>query len=283
MPEQKDRPSVFLALLHKGDARYDYVHPRLENLRSILSQNYLTNLTEGSLTPELRPHTTSMLFKRDVMMFNLGREWSRYRKSKVRFLPIDILIFLKDTFNKYVSPQGHSVLPKKKINSYRDTVIINNHIHAWNAFLESGADFFICFEDDAIFKEDSPQRVTDLLDALLSYPSNSMIYVDLAGGFEYSELKIDALETKRDSLFRYYSKPVTNTACCYLLSRPLALYFIEMVIRMPWLRLINADWLMNRLFILFAHDGLTCICMQASPTIFKHGSFTGEYSPWRPS
>jgi hypothetical protein len=39
---------------------------------------------------------------------------------------------------------------------------------------------------------------------------------------------------------------------------------------------------MNKLFILAANDRVECACMHASPTIFKHGSATGEYIPWGP-
>jgi hypothetical protein len=282
MSDQQNRHSVCLALIHNNNAqRYGYIHPALEQLRVGLSQSFTTTVIEVSFQPEIRPHSKLMTLYREVMYRRLGREWSRYRILKVRLLPLEVLDSFREYFFKYVSPWGRSALAEKKRISFRETAVTNKHIHAWNAFLESGAEFFICFEDDAVFKEDSSNRVNELLVNLSQRSPSSRIYVDLAGGCEYSALKIDNLETGRDGSFRYYCKPVTNTACCYLLSRPLAKYFIEMVIRRPWLRLIGVDWLMNKLFILAAEDGVECTCMHASPTIFKHGSVTGEYTPWQ--
>jgi GR25 family glycosyltransferase involved in LPS biosynthesis len=181
----------------------------------------------------------------------------------------------------YVFPWGgRSVLAGWKRNSFIETVVTDKHIRAWSAFLESDADFMICFEDDAVFKDDSTQRLNELLDDLARRLPDILIYVDLAGGCERDMLKIDTLETGRDASFRFYRKPVTNTACSYLMSRPLVTIFIEMIVRRPWLRLIGIDWMMNKLFILAANDGIECSCMHASPTIFKHGSFTGEYKTW---
>ena len=36
-----------------------------------------------------------------------------------------------------------------------ETVVTDKHIRAWSAFLETGRDFLIFFEDDAVFNDDS--------------------------------------------------------------------------------------------------------------------------------
>lgn len=159
-------------------------------------------------------------------------------------------------------------------------MVTDKHIRAWAAFLDAGGDFLICFEDDAVFKEDSIQRVADLLGTLAHKDPSSLVYVDLAGGCRLEELRIDKLESRRDASFRYYCKPVTNTACAYLLSRPLVAHFHDTLTRRPWLRLIGVDWMMNKLLMLIEKGGIQCHCMHADPTIFKHGSTTGEYAPW---
>lgn len=276
--QQQKRDSVCLALIHNNVAeRYNYIRPALEQLCVNLSPNYTTTIIEPSFRPEIVPHSTLMTFRRDIMYWRLNREWSRYRLLKVQPLLLDVLSFLKNYFDKYVSRKGRSVLAGKKRYSYRETVITENHIEAWSAFLALGADFLICFEDDTIFKEDSSQRVIELLDNFTRRSPDGLIYVDLAGGCEDDALKINNLETGKDASFRYYSKLVTNTSCSYLINRPLATFFIEMIAKTPQLRLIVSDWLMNKLFILADNDGVKCACMHASPTIFKQGSFTGEY------
>ena len=284
MFRQQKRASVALVLIHNNDThRYDYIKPALEQLRIRLSQSLMTTILEVSIQPEIKPHSTFMALLRDLIYKALDREWSRYRLLRVRLLPLDALNFLVSRFNKYVfSRRGHSVLAGWKRNSFVETVVTDKHIRGWIAFLESGADFIICFEDDAVFKDDSSQRVNELLDNLSRKSPDSLIYVDLAGGCEHSALNIDNLETDVDASFRFYKKPVTNTACSYLMSRKLVVIFIELITRRPWLRLIGVDWLMNKLFILTSNDGIECVCMHASPTIFKHGSITGEYTPWYP-
>ena len=139
----------------------------------------------------------------------------------------------------------------------------------------------MCFEDDTVFKDDSVQRVNDLLDKLSGIDSDSPIYVDLAGGCKVEELKIGSLEIGKDDCFRFYSKPVTNTACAYLMNRLLVAFFYDIITKKPWLRLVGIDWMMNKLFIHMANDGVKCVCMHADPTIFKHGTATGEYVSWQ--
>jgi len=251
MQNHQKRASVCLVLIHNNVAkRYNYIRPALDQLCVYLSPKYTTIIIEPSFRPEIVPHSTFITFRRDIMYWWLNREWSRYRLLKVRPLLLDLLSFLKNSLNKYMSRMGRAGLTGKRRNSFRETVLAENHIEAWSAFLAVGADFMICFEDDTIFKEDSSQRVIELLENLSRRSPDSPVYVDLAGGCKLEALKIDNLEIGRDSSFRFYSKPVTNTTCCYLMNRPLANFFIEMVAKKPQLRLIGADWLMNKLFML---------------------------------
>lgn len=158
-------------------------------------------------------------------------------------------------------------------------VLTDKHIRAWATFLDTDADFLLCFEDDAVFKDDSVQRLAGLLDRLVrKNPHGShLVYVDLAGGLSREALRVDELQTGKDDSFRYYRKPVTNTTCVYLMSRSLVSVFHEMLTRRPWLRVIGIDWMINALFMLMEKANLQCECMHADPTIFRHGSVTGEY------
>jgi len=101
------------------------------------------------------------------------------------------------------------------------------------------------------------------------------------GGCKLADLMIARLETSQDENYRYYKKPVTNTACAYLMSRELVTTFCATLTRRPWLRLVGIDWMMNSLFILWGERVSDCICMHADPTIFKHGTTTGEYVSWQ--
>jgi hypothetical protein len=92
---------------------------------------------------------------------------------------------------------------------------------------------------------------------------------------------IDRLEENQDESHSYYSKPVTNTACAYLISRQLVATFPVIFTKRTWLRLIEIDWMMNRLFIRMANKGVEYFCMHEDPTILKHGTVTGEYVFWQ--
>lgn len=273
--------SVLIALIHNDNVRRNaYIRPQLEKMASALSGAISVERTEVSFQPEIKPHGIAMAFVRDVMYRRLDREWHRYRLLKPFSLARDIVGFLKGSFIKYVI-ERESTAASWKRNSSIEVMVTEKHIRAWGRFLDSGADFLICFEDDAVFKDDSVQRIGDLFKQLAKIDVDARIYVDLAGGCNLGELRIDSLESSQDAFFRHYRKPVTNTACAYLMSRQLVVAFHSILTRRPWRRLIGIDWMMNSLFIAMANDGLECVCMHAAPTIFKHGTTTGEYVSWQ--
>jgi hypothetical protein len=273
---KRDR-SICLALIHNNNERRNaHIQPYLNQLQSQLSQRYSVNLIEVSVQSDIQPHGVSMAFLRDAIYQMLDREWRRYRGLPVRFLPLHIARFLGSSVKKYARGA-----PSWKRNSSVEMVVSDKHLRAWAAFLDHGGDCLICFEDDAVFNNDSIDRLTTLLDELFPSQLDRPMYVDLAGGCSLEALQIHNLEVSWDGSFRRYNKPVTNTACAYLLSRPLVAEFCGIIARRPWLRLIGIDWLMNALLMQMANDGVQCACLHADPTILKHGTTTGEYISWQ--
>lgn len=273
--------SVCIALIHNNNVqRNAYIRPQLEKISGGLKPQISSEKVEVSFQSEIKPHSTAMAFMRDVMYRKLDREWHRYRLLKPLNLVRDVVGFLKCSFIKYAAKRN-GIGAQWKRNSAIEVTVTEKHVRAWGRFLDTDADFLICFEDDAVFKDDSVQKINELLDMLSRRNLDTPIYVDLAGGCELGTLKIDNLEADRDASFRFYSKPVTNTACAYLMSRTLVSTFHTILTRRPWLRLIGIDWMMNKLFILMASDGVEGICMHADPTTFKHGTTTGEYVSWQ--
>jgi len=274
--------SVCVALIHNHNAeRNAYIRPQLEKLAVSLDACVApVKKIEVSFQSEVVPHSTAMAFVRDVMYRKLDREWHRYRLLKPLSLPRDIVGFIKGSSIKYIV-ERNTVGASWKRSSAIEATVTDKHIRAWGRFLDAGADFLVCFEDDAVYKDDSVQKMNELFDALRRKNIGAPLYVDLAGGCKLDELKIGNLETGQDDSFKFYSKPVTNTACAYLMSRPLVECFHAILTRRPWLRLIGIDWMMNSLFIRLANNGVECLCMHATPTIFKHGTTTGEYVSWQ--
>lgn len=273
--------TLVIALIHNNNVqRNAYVRPQLENMVDALGGVVACEKIEASFQPEIKPHSISMAFLRDVIYSNLYREWCRYRLLTPLNLLWGFLSFLKRSFIKYIVEYKSIGAPWQK-NSAIEVMVTEKHVRAWGRFLDSGADFIIIFEDDAVFKEDSVQRIKELLGLVTQRNLDARVYVDLAGGCKLEELNIDNLESSHDAFFKFYSKPVTNTACAYLMSRELVVDFYSILTRRPWLRLIGIDWMMNSLFIQMESDGKECFCMHAVPTIFKHGTTTGEYVSWQ--
>lgn len=273
--------SVCVALIHNNNMqRNAYIWPQLEKMVGSLEQYIVAEKIEVSFQPEIRPHSTAMAFMRDVMYRVLSREWHRYRLLKPLALLRDVVGFFKGSYIRYVVEREGIGEPWKK-SSVIEVMVTEKHLRAWGRFLDTDADFLICFEDDAVFKEDSLQKLSNLLDTLAEDYPNRPCYIDMGGGCQLGDLKIECLEKSHDETYRIYSKPVTNTACVYLMSRPLVTIFYGIIIRRPWLRLIGIDWMINKLFIIMANDGVDCVCMHADPTTFKHGTTTGEYISWQ--
>lgn len=268
---------VLIALIHNNNMeRNAYVRPQLEKMVHGLNPFIAAKKIEISFQPELKAHGTAMAFMRDLMYRKLDREWHRYRLVKPLTLLRDFVGFLKGSLIKYVIEYDKIGKPWKTTSAI-EVLVTDKHVRAWGAFLDTRADFLLCFEDDVIFKGDSVQRINELFGALRRRNLGAPIYVDLAGGCKLDELRIDNLASSQDAYFRHYSKPVTNTACAYLVSRDLVAAFHSILTRRPWLRLIGADWMMNSLFVRLDNDGVECVCMHAAPTIFEHGTATGEY------
>jgi hypothetical protein len=275
------RFSVCLALIHNDNVlRNAYIRPQLEKLLGGMEPHIMASKIEASFQPEIRPHSTAMAFMRDVMYRKLDREWHRYRLLQPRALLRDVAGFLKSSFIKYIV-EGDETGEQWKKSSAIEVMVTEKHVRAWGKFLDTDADFLICFEDDAVFKEDSVQKINNLLNKLAENYPGMPCYIDLGGGCRLSDLAIGRLEENQDESYRYYSRPVTNTACAYLMSRQLVVNLHAILTRRLWLRLIGIDWMMNSLFILMANKGVECVCMHAAPAIVKHGTTTGEYVSWQ--
>ncbi len=273
--------SIFIALIHNNNIqRNAYIPPQLDQMEETLGGAIKFERIEVSFQPEIKPHSIAMAFLRDVMYRKLDREWHKYRLLEPIALVRDIVGFLKGSFIKYIVNQKSMGVSWQK-NSVIETAVTEKHIRAWGRYLDYSADFIICFEDDVVFKGDSIERIRELLGLLGKIKHDARIYVDMAGGCKIDELRIDNLESSQDASFKFYRKPVTNTACAYLMSRQLVVDFNSILTRRPWLRLLGIDWMMNGLFVTLANDGVESVCMHAAPTIFKHGTTTGEYVSWQ--
>ena len=272
--------TIALALIHNNnEERNARIRPSLSKLTA--ECEFISSLViDISYQSAVYPHSNRMAFTKDAMYKNLSRKWRRYRLDSTTWLPRDILRFTKKSIRRYIFDKKKDRETWKKLSPI-EVAVTDKHIRAWSAFLDTDADYLLCFEDDAVFKQDSIPRLADLND-ILDQHKNDRIYIDLAGGCSQAALKISKLEINHDGVFRHYSKPATNSACVYLMSRSVVQQFNGILAQKPWLRLMAVDLMMNQLFTIMEHYGIKTKCMHADPTIFNHGSTTGECTSWFP-
>lgn len=272
--------SLCLALIHNNDAaRNALIRPALSKLADELGLSRQVTSVEVSWQPALAPSSTAVVLKRNLQYQILERNWVRYRGQKPTRRSSVMRKFFKFAKSFLLNKDGLGErLPR---NSAIELAVTDKHIRAWDRFLDSDADLLICFEDDAIFKDTSAADLSDVLAVIAHTKPQELLYVDLAGGMPISNLKIAALEDRKEGFFTYYKKPVTNTACSYLLNRSTAGLFRSILSNSPELRHVSIDWLLNALFIELEKQGMKALCFHADPTVFNHGSTTGECKAWQ--
>jgi hypothetical protein len=271
------RLKILTSLIHNNQIeRVSYARSAITDLVSKVcsnGENIEMKLIEISYQPKVTPCSVLVSLYRDAMQRSLGQGWNKYTKANNGAI-WSLGTFLKATIIRYVLNK-----PVRRAWQWRSTVEIflaSKHIRAWEVFLESDADYLLVFEDDIVFKSDSVMRFCDKVIPAVKLLERA-IYVDLAGGCTKEDLRINALEIKRNGDTVYYAKPVTNTTCSYLIDKNMARYFVSKLVEQPSLRLIGVDWLTNKLFILMGDGAENCSCIHFNPTIFDHGSVTGSY------
>lgn len=268
---------ICLALITHDDAqRNAYVRPRFAALADQLSGGCAVEALEVAWQPEVEPLGRATMLRRAAMYWHLERSWQRYRGLETPALAPDLARLARrgaaDGF-------GAARDARCRIAAIQ-MLTADKHLRVWDRFVDSGADALICLENDVVFRADSASRLAAMLAQVLGV-SDRPLYADLAGGFEPEALGIAHLLTDRSSLFRAYRRPVTNTTCAYLLTRPLVRELLGALTIRPWLRVLASDWLLNALFVLIAQRAVSCECLHADPTIFVHGSFAGTYRSWQ--
>ena len=273
-------PTINISLIHNHDAaRLSLIRPAIYCLQQYLGGEAHCKILESSFQPELKPHPWALALKRDVIYAQLGYAWSFYRgygHTPVR----STLGFLKRFFGKYVFNYQES--RNRWFRSSAIEVFVSaKHVRMWEAFLESDAELLICFEDDALFNDESHQQFLQHISRLLDNPSENYVYVDFGGGCTLEQLKIDRLQLDFQGGVRRYKRGVTNTACSYLLNRNLAAEFLQVLLNRPQLRLVGIDWMMNALFMEIRRSGGSVECWHCDPPAVQHGSAVGSFDPWQ--
>jgi hypothetical protein len=157
------------------------------------------------------------------------------------------------------------------------------HQTAWKLYSASKAKSLLVLESDAVWIEHKSDLVTNYFEHINgSLPA----YVNLAGGLDVELLGIDSLRLNVRNVSSdnavFFSRPVTNTSCAYLVNQPMAKQLLDHLEYHPDFESLGIDWLINSTFIETVSKGAEVICLHAIPPVLLHGSISGNIKSWHP-
>lgn len=189
---------------------------------------------------------------------------------------------IRGVINCTFEARGDSMLRHKRLTI--ESYVTNKHITAWKRSLMSRDKYLICFEDDSVILSNSSEMFLEALKLIdEKYQQCQLIYADLAGGFPLDVVLDSKDQTKERYMQLEYHlsrKLKTNTACCYLMSIELVSSFLNILRKDQHLSSLPIDHLINYLGMSSSEFP---ICIHCVPTVFNHGSFTGQVSSWQES
>jgi hypothetical protein len=262
---------IKICLLHNNEKdRLNYIRPKIDSLVSEISKKHLVSFDEISEQNE-KDINIFELISRDIFSFKLQRKYKKYIHKNNKLFMYDFLVFIFRLFKQLIF-NTKKYRGKRKI----EMIVSEKHVQAYLKSIEYDADFLIIFENDAIFKENSIKKILETFDLEL----NLGAFIDLAGGYSFGELNYQKILSKTENGFLYFSKPVTNTACAYILNKKQIQTLIMYILKYKNIRQQSIDWLLNAVFIRQTQDKIDVQCLHSDPSILNHGSFTGEFNSW---
>ena len=247
-----------ISLIHNNDEnRRSSALNSLQNLTGVFSSDHSFDVIEIYNQPNIEPLSVVSTMIREEQQVILHSQWRTYTQNQhYPFLETEI------------------GLRKSPVKATIEISLTDKHVRAWDRFLDSDADFLMCAEDDIFLHQTSCPQF-ELMTHLTKDKVGQRVYIDLAGGFPLEVLSVSSLQTLNAGRYIVFDVGVTNTSCCYLLSKPLASFFKSQVLHNPNFRHLCADWLLNKLFVTANIADLQVFCAHLTPGVFLHGSLLG--------
>lgn len=264
-------PSICIVLIHNNDAeRLEHVRPRIHRLADAIGGS----VVEISEQPDFEPNSRWLTCRWYVVRQIIERRGAIFLDRPTS----DLYRFLRRTLKTVV----RIMLPTRTSETLRQLsgrrmLVPHKHFEAWRRY-GNAYDYLLVMEDDVVFRGDSMDAFAKFLPILQSLPEDEFAYVDLAGGFAFEDIGLSGWMAGKNGSLVTFSKPATNTVCCYALNAKLANRLAIESERRPGLRTLDADWFINAVMMRLADGPIKFNCLHASPTIFDHGSFTGNYA-----
>jgi hypothetical protein len=189
---------------------------------------------------------------------SLGERWRRLRVSI-----------------KYSKKQLKRMLRRGKRVSVARAVSAKN-IRAWKEAVRENWDYLLVLEDDIVLADNASAEIAAVADVLSSTHPEDLLFASVAKALSVEDIGATELVTDRSDTLTWFSKPVSNTAAAYILSRGLAEAFVTEVTRHRVLAANPADWILNHLFMRFHRRGVKVMSFHTKGGIFVNRSILGE-------
>ena len=268
------KSKISIILIHNNDQLriFNSCSTITKIINALESFNFKCNFKTISFQPVILSSSKIVSTFRLYIYLYLDIIWSKYRKLFKYPNFFKIVYYLFKSIIKSLIPSKNSSWKRK---SSIEVYLTAKHIRAWEDFVDSDSDFLLVCEDDIGHTEHSLSKMCNLMNEIYSF--KEPLYIDIAGGLPIEALKVKNLisEVINDKII--FSRPVTNTACCYLINKSFIKIALTLIIERPYLRYIGADWLINYLFIEMCNKGVSVYCEHYFPPILSHGTFMGHY------
>ena len=258
-------PKVLVAVIHNHDQeRAAHLLLKLPELtRALEALNFQVNVEWFTRQPIQTAAKLSLRLRRNVALAFVQKSW--YRRLNHR-----------DGSWGANCKATWAIWKSSDREVFVEQAVTDKHVQAWRTAIDGGFEYVMILEDDARFLRDSVQLIVQFIDWIRVQDGD--VYIDLAGGLELEHIKGSAQVKQRIFGFSMFDRPLTNTACAYVLSRGLVGNLSSLIRRDPYLKLLPIDWCLNAAFL---HIANSIGFWHATPPVLGHGSFTGASKSWR--
>lgn len=271
MPE----PSTLLAAIHNGELAQSPAQRVIEELSAAGEVNEVIEIHEQTpLAPRI---PTEELLEWRRSQVQLEKRW-RAHLDRSNIL-MDQASILNQVIYRAKLGLSKDFLSRQSMARQVEKAVTAKHVASWRNFVDSSHDLLIVMESDA--------TSTDLLVPALKMLKRAMqddqpTYVNIAGGLDARDLKIEHLMRRSKPGFVSFSRPVTNTSCAYAMNRELAYRVVSFATDSPLSMELGIDWLFNAFFLELMAGDASVTCLHANPPALIHGSLAGVTRSWHP-
>lgn len=278
MIQTSDKKSILIGLIHNNNSkRNELIFSSINELTNYLSKFFFVSNTKISSQSKLIFLSSLFSFLREMYyLFFYENKLNKYRLLKSKTL-IHKLKFTRYAITRYLKNQFSYREKKKRITAI-EINLTDKHIRLLDQFIESGKDYLVVLEDDAILNVNSFSKILNVINLSIDNVDNTFFCIDLAGGTPFSDLKLDKIIKEKLEDIIFLKKPIINTLCACIFNRNLVLRIKEKLLVKPLYRYIPADHMINNiLFEIYHAKNSNSTFIHYDPPAIEHGSYTQKF------